>query len=146
MPRDPKRSKGRHLSEILRSLAFLSGVLDPKYDTNNEEGNTISMQLGLSWENYLAAYQHPEISFHPGELSLDGIAMSPDGYSVADDQDYADRLMVEQGTWVLHEFKLTKKSCRDFEEKIRNREKKALLWLWQIMAYRYAYNKLLEEN
>lgn len=146
LPRDGKRSGGVHLSEVLRSLAFKTGVLDSKYDVPLDESNTVAMQMGLSWENYLAEHQHPEIKFHPKELKLDGIAMSPDGYSVIDDEDYADRLRVEPGSFILHEFKLTKKSSRDAKEAIRNRSKKYELWMWQIKAYRHALNKLLEEE
>lgn len=144
LPRDGNRSVGIHLSEILRSLAFISKVLDIKYDTPLDENNSEMMQLGLALEDYLALYQHPEIAFHPGELMLDGIAMSPDGISIVDSEDYACTIGVEEGTFILHEFKLTRKSSRDFKESLRMRAKKCLLWLWQIMAYRYALNKRVE--
>lgn len=142
LPRDPNRSAGVHLSDVLRSLAFMANILDAKYDIPIEESDSTLMQIGLAWESYLAAYQHPEIEFHSGELFLDGIYMSPDGVSVVDDEDYADVIRVDKGDYLLHEFKLTRKSCRGFRELVKKRHKKALLWLWQIMAYRHAMNQL----
>ena len=141
LPQDGNRSVGTHLSEILRDLAFKMKVLDKKFDTPIEDSNTHMMQLGLAMEDYLAKYQHPEIEFHPGELVLDGIAMSPDGIStLTDSEDYSDLVGVEEGTLILHEFKLTRKSSRDFKESLRLQAKKCKMWLWQIMAYRHAFN------
>src|ERR1017187_652584 len=144
LPRDATRSEGLHLSEILRDLAFAMGVLDAKYNVPIEESSTEMMQLGLAMEDYLAKYQHPEIEFHPGELYLDGIAMSPDGISMVDSEDYATAIGLEIGTHILHEFKLTRKSSRDFKDALRLRTKKVLMWLWQIQAYRHALNKICE--
>ncbi len=145
LPHDGSRSVGIHLSEIIRDLAFQMGVLDKKFDTPVEDSNTHMMQLGIAMEDYLAKYQHPEIEFHPGELVLDGIAMSPDGFSVlTDSEDYMDITGVEPGTLILHEFKLTKKSSRDFKEGLRLQAKKCKMWLWQIMAYRYALNRMAD--
>jgi len=131
IPRDGNRSKGLHLSEIIRDYALVTKVLGEEYDTTIEESNTLVLVwLGLAFENMLAAYQHPEIHFHPGEVVHKGIAMSPDGLSFAS---------VDVG-WMLHEFKLTLKSSRGFRESLRMRARKVLMYLWQIMCYRYALN------
>lgn len=144
MPRDSHRSPGLHLSSILRDLAFKTGVLDAKYNTpdNTDDLSSTTMMVGLAWEDFLAAHQHPEITYHPGELKLDGIAMSPDGISIADDEDYAEWLRVDVDSYILHEFKATRKSSRDFKRKLEIRDKKTLLWLWQIAAYRHALNRI----
>ncbi len=141
---DPNRSSGLHLSSILRSLALVTGVLDSKYDTPLTNANSMMAQIGIAWEEYLAKYQHPEIEFHPGELNLDGIAMSPDGITIVDREDYADLIGVELDSWILNEFKSTRKSSRDFKESLRLRADKCKLWLWQIMSYRHALNKIAE--
>lgn len=131
------RSKGLHMSEVIRSYALTTGVLDRKYDVEIDDSDIkVLVHLGMAFEDYLAAYQHPEIHFHPGEMVLNGIAMSPDGMSFcAVGQD-----------WVLHEFKLTLKSSREFRQSIRLRAKKTLMYMWQIMCYRFAMNKLLVSN
>lgn len=145
VPPSQGRSDGLHLSTVLRHMALQRGVLDSKYEDQGDLNQNTVLQLGLAWEDYLALYQHPEIVYHPGELNLDGIAMSPDGISENDGEMTA-RVMVEKGTWLLHEFKATQKSSRGFEEKLRAKDKKCLLWLWQIMGYRHAINILHPDN
>lgn len=73
LPKSHGRSKGLHVSEVIRDYALKTSVLDKKWVTDVviEEQNTNLMQVGLGWENYLAAYQHPEIEFHPGEVWCD---------------------------------------------------------------------------
>lgn len=141
LPRDPNRSPGLHLSTILRDLALRSGVLDAKWDTPMEDRGSELAQIGLAFEDYLARYQHPEIEFHPGELKMDGISMSPDGIQCVDNLDLAEVLRVDMHSYVLSEFKLTKKSSRDFKESLRLQAKNTKLWLWQIMSYRHALNQ-----
>lgn len=144
VPIDNTRSTGLHLSSVLRDLALRSGVLDQQYAEQGNLDENIILHVGLAVEDYLAKCQHPEICYHPGELHLDGIAMSPDGITLIDSEDLADKFQVELDTWVLSEFKVTRKSSRDFKESLRLRAKKVLLWLWQVQAYRYAMNKRCE--
>lgn len=68
------------------------------------------------------------------------VHMSPDGVSCIDPEDYADLFTVSDT--FLHEFKFTRKSSRDFKRALQYREKKALMWLWQIAAYCIALNTL----
>lgn len=136
LPKDPNRSGGLHMSEVIRSYALITGVLDAKYDTDIEEENPVIVHQGLAWENYLAAYQHPEIYFHPGEMVKDGIAMSPDGFSIC----------TVSKDWILNEFKYTLKSSRDFKEKLKLKAKSVKLYLWQLMSYRHAMNEMLKRQ
>lgn len=139
LPRDGSRSKGLHLSDILRDLALTSGVLASKYDTPiTEEGSEV-IQIGLAWEDYLSRYQHQQVEYHPGELHYEGISMSPDGISVESVEDLTEVVVDE--AWILWEYKCTRKSSRDFKDMLRLRSKKVLMWLWQIQAYRHAMNK-----
>lgn len=143
LPPSPGRSEGVHVSQVIRDLALRMKVLDAKWAGNIEDSDTTLMQVGIGWEDYLAKYQHPEIEFHPGEAEKDGILMSPDGVSLVDDEDYADLIGFDPGFWILHEFKFTRKSSRDFKESLRLRAKKCLMWLWQIEAYCYALDTLV---
>lgn len=148
LPKSVGRSGGLHVSDIIRDLALKTGVLDAKYDRPILDTDSEMVQVGLAWENYLAEYQHPEIVFHGSEIVLDGIAMSPDGISSVDADDYAEAIGIEQQEeqWILHEFKATKKTSRDFKESMRLRSKKCLMWLWQIESYRNALNKLYPDK
>lgn len=141
LPRDPNRSEGLHLSDVLRDLAFKSRLLDTKYDKPVEDEGSEMMQLGMAWEDYLAKYQHKECDFHPGEVLYQGIAMSPDAVQLVDDEDLADTMEIDTDSLVLREYKLTRKSSRGFKDELRMQSKKCLLWLWQIKAYRYALNQ-----
>lgn len=138
LPRDSHRSRGLHLSDILRDLALKIGVLAAKFDTPIVDEGSETIQIGLAWEDYLAKYQHVDVEFHPGELLYEGIAMSPDGIGVETVEDLTD--VVIDDAWVLWEYKATRKSSRDFKEMIRLKSKKVLMWLWQIQAYRHAMN------
>jgi len=144
LPMDPNRSGGLHLSAILRHLALQMKVLDAKYDTPLTDDNSLMAQIGIAWEDYLAKHQFPNIEFHPGELICDGIAMSPDGISSPDSEDYAELIGVDRESWILEEFKSTRKSSRDFKEALRLKADKVKLWLWQIMSYRRALNRICE--
>lgn len=167
------RSEGLHISEVIRDLAVTCNVLDRKWVvvTLIEEQNTNMMQLGLAFENYLEySRQHPEIQIHPGEyaavvkgycecghkkhehergvcigscrcrkLKQFVVYMSPDGLSRINKEDYGHLL----STHFLHEFKFTLKSSRAFIKHLRTRSKKALMWLWQILAYCYVLETLV---
>lgn len=144
LPRDGTRSVGVHLSQILRSYALMIGVLDKKFDTPLDDTNSAMAIIGIAWEDHLAKHQMPGVEFHPGELSLDGIAMSPDGISIETDEEYVRLVGIEPGSWIVHEIKSTRKSSRDFKESLRLKADKVKLWLWQIMGYRHALNSMLD--
>ena len=144
LPKDPNRSSGVHLSQILRSHALMVGVLDKKFDTPLTNDNCAMAVIGMAWEDHLAKHQLPGVEFHPGELELDGIKMSPDAISCETEDTYVAVVGIESGSFILHEFKSTRKSLRDFLYALRNRADKVKLWLWQIMGYRHALNLSIE--
>lgn len=75
------RTTGVHLSAIIRVIAKEMGLLD-RYEDNTPESWTVTtklrMALGLSWEDWVQR-QYPDVLYHPGELELDGVLMTPDG-------------------------------------------------------------------
>ncbi len=146
MPLSEGRSRGWHLSQILRDLALKMKVLDARWDIPFDESDTTIVQVGLAWEDYLAKTQHPEIDFHPGQMFWDGIYMTMDGLSVCGDGDLAEAWGIDRYTDILHEFKFTCKSSRDFKKKLQLRSPKVLMYLWQIMGYRYAWNRIMESK
>ena len=91
------RSEGLHLGTVMDSIAE---VLFPS--PNKWEGET-AMAVGFLWENILAStllksLVDKGLVIRPGEMFIDGIYMTPDGWEV-------------EGR-VLHEYKATWKSFR----------------------------------
>jgi hypothetical protein len=101
------RSPGVHLSNILKPIALSMGFWKP--EAEDEEMCQVAgleqfsmqslkrMALGLAWEQWLGP-QLTGVNFHFGEVSADGIIMTPDGFDFTD--------------WHLHEFKVTWRSSR----------------------------------
>jgi hypothetical protein len=142
------RSKGLHVSEIIRDLAFTGKILDAKYYTELkfEEQDTNMIQAGFMFEDYMSKYKQIDgVDFHPGELYMDSAAgriyMSPDGWSLGDPDDWAPEVFIFCVN-VLHELKFTCKSSRDFAQGLRIGSKKSLMWVWQIRAYCKTMNTL----
>lgn len=78
---------------------------------------TARICLGLAWEQFLE--KHSPHFCRPGELVLDGIALSPDALSETND---------EHKLIVLHEIKLTWRSAR-------RRPEDNTYWRWQVASY-----------
>lgn len=127
------RTGGIHVSSVLRGLAIHHGFL--KVDSGQitlleiagqdkwhtfDAVSQIRMAIGVAWENYYSG-QLSGVRFHPGEMCVDGIFMTPDGESLDEDGEYA-----------IHEFKATYKSLRQINEYTLEDQ-----WLWvsQILAY-----------
>ena len=115
------RSEGLHLSDILEDI---QQTLDPRdYDSEGRDWE-LYRKLGFIWERALkdsslkAAYEKGDL-IDPGEITVDGIIMSPDGLNLDDGAN--------------EEWKLTWKSS--------NRIKKHGLdgafprWFWQMKGY-----------
>lgn len=98
VPRDAKRSKGVHLSDVIRDIALRSGYLDKKYAGKDIDEDPEFIMLGMAWE-HIVLEMHPNILPHPMEYCLDRIYMSPDGITTGSKYDLE-----------IHEIKLTKKS------------------------------------
>lgn len=127
----PPRSGGVHCSSLIRSIAINTGKLKLaekghgsrfKMDAVIDERDfPLVMAMGMAWEDWLSR-QYPDMLYHIGELSLDGISMSPDGVTVDMEMDPT------LGMGIVEEFKFTYKSSRKpIEEQ--------WMWLAQVKAY-----------
>ena len=119
----PPRSEGVHVSRLIRGIARETGVLDAKWADDLslveipgeqeawwdslDEASRLRMSIGLAWEDWYVP-QLEGVTYHPGEMFVDGVYMTHDGESL-------DTLVVE-GTstlcLVLHEVKVTYKSLK----------------------------------
>jgi hypothetical protein len=127
---DP-RTPGVHLSGVIRWIAIQMGVLTPDdrdcTDDRNEIGQAVQrfplearlkMAVGLAWEDWLSS-QYPDVMYHPGEMELDGILMTPDGLHPNE---------------TLYEFKVTWKSAfKLFNEGYDHKS----FWMWRAQNMGY---------
>lgn len=119
---DPVRTKGIHLTDVIRSLMEDSGMQKTmsgsfwKPDQLNFAGET-----GFMWEDLLSNVLKDRLPCRLGEVELDGILCSPDG------------IELEDGNPVLSEYKVVWSSSN------RN---PADNWKW--MAQVKGYCKVLE--
>lgn len=126
---EPVRTKGIHLSGVLRYVAIESGLMKVA-ESIQEELLPLRMALGLAWEEF-AVSLYPEIHWQPGEISPEGIAMTCDGHSYSEDQGHF-RLCLE-------EFKLTWKKVRTGDELLRDE----WYWMQQGRGYCWGYDARL---
>jgi hypothetical protein len=124
LQQDSGRSKGVHLSNIVRDIALKTGFLKPQYASEKfEDIDPTKMELGMAWEDRVFTIHHPEVLYHPGEVIVDGVAMTTDGLSYG---------WIAEGA--VHECKLTWKS--------KKRELDLFgewMWLAQTMSYCYGH-------
>jgi hypothetical protein len=122
---DDTRSPGLHLTQITSAIALKTGALDKRFenrDINSDVSGKYKVAAGLAWEEWIHK-RHPEMLYHPGEVILNGIAMTTDGISFMDNKKHR-----------VHEFKFTWKSM--------NRDKDLSgewMWMAQTMAYCLAW-------
>lgn len=121
---EPKRTKGIHLSGVLKYILIESGILKNWRDQLEEEELPLRMALGLAWEEF-AASLYPEIYWQPGETSADGIVMTCDGHNTYQ--------MEDNEVLGLEEFKLTWKKAKTGEELINDQ------WYWMQQARGYCW-------
>lgn len=124
----PARSTGLHVSDLVYRAAVDLGHLKPDdadypmVRTFNPDQVAVNrMCLGLAWEDWLAVRYRNHITFHPGELTLHGVAGSPDG-AVFHPQ--------TGNVLCIDEFKCTWKSTKHTVNSF-------WYWLAQIQAYCY---------
>ncbi len=127
------RSKGLHVTDILRKIALKTGQL--KQSELDDEFAPLRVFLGMAWEQ-MCVRLYPETRWQPGELKWDGISGSPDGYC----------LNTAENT--IEEFKFTAKSSRQpgqSSDTIRDVTKD---WLWrnQILCYMALFQRCFEES
>lgn len=138
-PSPTPRSKGVHVSSIIRCIATDMGILKPEWvdEPTLADVRVISdpvaitrICIGLAWEEWyipqiLAAQG---VEKHPGEMFKDEIYMSPDGLQAGG------VLTLSKGSVrtppVIHEVKATYKSINTVGDL-----KQQWLWLTQIKAY-----------
>lgn len=141
--RKAKRSKGLHLSTILKDMLITAGVERSYGKPMSEEQQHMLFEQGFVWErmvaDYIRSYENKQIEWdrfvtegvrpqieidmendpdlvRPGECQLDGIYMTPDGLNVRH--------------WHIEEWKATAIRAKDFDIQARRLE-----WLWQGAAY-----------
>jgi hypothetical protein len=121
------RSKGLHLSDILRKIAIETQQLT---DEDREDEMPIRIFLGLAWEE-MCVRLYPEINWQPGELKRDGVYGTPDGESKIGIPG------LDKKERCVEEWKFTHKSCRmkggppESNRDIRG----DWMWMHQIMGY-----------
>lgn len=138
------RSKGVHVSSIIRCIATETGVLKPEWceeldmlelkPSTRFEDPVVALRvsIGLAWEEwYIREVLSAEgIVDHPGEYKVDSIYMSPDGEELT--QVIVDRRHKQRMR--IHEIKTTAKSTRtvgETEGELINQ----FMWMSQIKAY-----------
>ncbi len=109
------RSSGIHLSGIIKPTLQAAGLMD-KYDEVDEM--PLAVMLGTFFEEGIVTL-YPDMIWQPGEITLDGIAGSPDG-------------LTEGPPLQLEEFKFTMKSQYTHQGEDILKEKR---WIWQISGY-----------
>ena len=127
------RSGGTHLSDIIKYMWFgflpadsperIAKEKEAAEDLGDARIMPLRMFLGMAWELFVSGL-YPKMRWQAGEVYLDGVAGSPDGFSIA-----AVPPAIIENTLQIEEFKLTWKS-------FRNREiLKETLWMWQLAGY-----------
>lgn len=132
------RTKGVHLSAVIRCIAKETGILEmePDEDLSLADGllnvDAFSMariSMGLAWEEWYIQAQLPEVVDHPGEVEVDGIYMTPDGEELT--TYVIDRR--ERYGLKLHEIKCTYKSINTV---CGTRKKQGELWQhWLVRSF-----------
>jgi hypothetical protein len=121
---DHTRSKGVHLSDLVRGVALKLRVLKAQWADAEIKPNVVS--AGLAWEDYISKRvqrdnKYKGFIYHPGEICHDDVYMTCDGVSESPDPRF---------TWRVHEFKFTWKSGRNTPEDDA---------MWMYMAQLKAY-------
>ena len=130
------RSKGIHVSSIIRCIAQETGILAPEYYEElslsdvreiKDPVAVLRMCIGLAWEEwYIPTLAESGVIDHPGEMKLSGIFLTHDAESLS-------VIITEAGTktaLVVHEVKSTYKSTRTVGDLSTE-----WMWLSQIKAY-----------
>lgn len=124
---EASRTPGIHLSGILRYIAVESGMRKELAQIE-EEDFPLRMALGLAWEEF-AASLYPAMLWQPGEIDKEGVLMTCDGHS------YAEQPEDIYATLSLEEFKLTWKKRKDGPTFLREE----WYWLQQARGYCWGY-------
>lgn len=118
-----KRSKGIHLSDILRKIAISTGQLR---DEDRDDEMPLRVFLGICWEMGCVRL-YPDVIWQPGEIKRSGIIGSPDGYGT-----YNDELTIEEWKFTaksLRQKGADKDTCKDIGQE----------WLWMMQVKGYCW-------
>lgn len=129
------RGAGTHASGIIRNIAMEMGILKmataEEVNLNDIREITdpiaiLRMSIGLAWEeHYIKNVLHAHgVVKHPGEITLDGVHMNPDGESVEVWNGSKRQVLV------IHEVKATYKSTNTVGDASRE-----WMWLTQLKCY-----------
>lgn len=145
LPKSPHpRTEGVHLSAIIRSIAGRYGILAAEWVEDlslcdsreiKDIGSILRIMIGLAWEDWFSQTL-PEVTYHPGEMELGGIYMTPDGDSVDVIKLHKPVVTTRGDTlstvWIpkLHEFKTTYKSTKTVGDM-----RSQWMWLTQCKGY-----------
>ncbi len=119
------------MSQIIKKIAVERGLLT---DEDRSDEAPLRMLVGMGWE-WACAANYPEIIWQPGELLVDGIALSPDGYNLTVRPRVA-------------EFKYTRKSAR-LKGGTADQARNILgdwIWISQCMGYCYAASEVYKSE
>jgi hypothetical protein len=135
------RSKGTHVSGIIRNIALEMGVL--KSDGVDEPTMAdirvitdptaiMRILIGLAWEEFYLP-QIPNVKKHPGEMCVDGVYMTPDGIENGR-APLGCSGPLGRSPSIIHEVKATYKSLKTASDL-----NSQWLWMTQISAYCKGY-------
>jgi hypothetical protein len=130
-----KRSKGLHLTDILRKIAIRNNMLTEEDRTDEAP---LRVFLGMCWEAGCVRL-YPDMKWQPGEVSRDGVAGSPDGEStltLASGHDQAGGGDIYREL-AVEEFKYTAKSIRKKGGKPDELKDIGGEWLWMMQVKGY---------
>lgn len=152
LPRnDQLRSKGIHVSSIIRCVATETGVLKPEWceeldllevlpssqERFNDPTVALRISLGLAWEEHYIP-RIPDVIDHPGEMKVHGVYMTHDGESL----DSIVMNYVKRWRLCIHEVKFTYKSLntvgnpeKDSYDEMVAKLKAQWMWMAQLKAY-----------
>lgn len=128
-PKAP-RSKGIHVSSIIRCIATEAGILKPEWseELSLSDARTITdpvailrINIGLAWEEHYIPMLQGVVD-HPGEMCINGVYMTHDGESVT--------VIITDFRLLVHEIKATYKSTNTVGEL-----EQEFMWLCQLKAY-----------
>lgn len=103
---DPIRTPGVHLTDIIKDIMETSGM--QRTVSGNVWGMdqlNLAAEVGFMWEEILSNAMKDRLPYRIGEVTVDGIIMSPDGLEVDEEEE-------ENGGLVLGEYKAVWHSSR----------------------------------
>lgn len=83
---DPARSKGVHLTDVIRSIMEISKMQRTASGSMwTQDSLELAGEVGFLWEEVLSQAMKERLPCRIGEVSKDGITMSPDGIEMEGD-------------------------------------------------------------